>query len=74
MSSSKIFHLYGDVTIADERRQNLGLWSALRAFEQGWIFIATPVTRGLVFFLFGLIRRTTLVSRLLRHMDVEDLF
>jgi hypothetical protein len=31
--------LYGDVTIAGEGLQNLGLCSALRAFEQGWIFI-----------------------------------
>jgi hypothetical protein len=29
----------GDVTIAGEGLQNLGLCSALRAFEQGWIFI-----------------------------------
>jgi hypothetical protein len=35
----KIFHLYGDVTIAGEGLQNLGLCSALRAFEQGGIFI-----------------------------------
>jgi hypothetical protein len=33
------FHLYGDVTIAGEGLQNLGLGSALRAFEQGGIFI-----------------------------------
>jgi hypothetical protein len=31
--------LYGDVTIAGEGLQNLGLRSALRAFEQGGIFI-----------------------------------
>jgi hypothetical protein len=36
---SNIIHLYGDVTIADEGLQNLDLWSALRAFEQGGIFI-----------------------------------
>jgi hypothetical protein len=35
-SRSRIFHLYGDVTIAGEGLQNLGLCSALRAFEQGW--------------------------------------
>jgi hypothetical protein len=35
MPSSRIFHLYGDVTIAGEGLQNLGLCSALRAFEQG---------------------------------------
>jgi hypothetical protein len=40
-SRSRICHLYGDVdiTIADEGLQNLGLCSALRAFEQGGIFI-----------------------------------
>jgi hypothetical protein len=36
---SRIFHLYGDVTIAGEGLQNLGLCSALRAFEQGGTFI-----------------------------------
>jgi hypothetical protein len=35
----KIFHLYGDVTIAGEGLQNLGLCSALRAFQQGGIFV-----------------------------------
>jgi hypothetical protein len=39
MSRSRIFHFYGDVTIAGEGLQNLGLCSALRAFEQGGIFI-----------------------------------
>jgi hypothetical protein len=38
-SRSIIFHLYGDVTIAGEGLQNLGRGSALRAFEQGGIFI-----------------------------------
>jgi hypothetical protein len=37
--SSRIFHLYGVVTITAEELQNFGLCSALRAFEQGWIFI-----------------------------------
>jgi hypothetical protein len=31
--------MYEDVTIAREGLQNLGLYSALRAFEQGGIFI-----------------------------------
>jgi hypothetical protein len=39
MFRSRIFHLYGDVTITGEGLQNLGLCSALRAFEQGCIFI-----------------------------------
>jgi hypothetical protein len=38
-SRSRNFHLYGDVTTAGEGLQNLGLCSALRAFEQGGIFI-----------------------------------
>jgi hypothetical protein len=38
-SRSRIFHLYEDVTIAGEELQILGLCSALRAFEQGGIFI-----------------------------------
>jgi hypothetical protein len=42
-SRSSIFHLYGDVIIAGEGLQNLGLYSALRAFEQGGIFIVTHV-------------------------------
>jgi hypothetical protein len=36
---SRIFHLYGDVIIAGEGLQNLGLCSALQAFELGGIFI-----------------------------------
>jgi hypothetical protein len=38
-SCLRIFHLYGDVIIAGEGLQKLGLCSALRAFEQGGIFI-----------------------------------
>jgi hypothetical protein len=34
-----LVHLYGDVTNTGEGLQNLGLCSALRAFEQGGIFI-----------------------------------
>jgi hypothetical protein len=33
MSCSRIVHLFGDVTITGEGLQNLGLCSALRAFE-----------------------------------------
>jgi hypothetical protein len=35
----KNIHLNGDVTIAGEGLQNLGICSALRAIEQGGIFI-----------------------------------
>jgi hypothetical protein len=38
-SRSRIFHLYGEITITGEGVQNLGLCSALRAFEQGGVFI-----------------------------------
>jgi hypothetical protein len=34
-----MFHLYGDVTIAGEELKTFGLCSALKAFEQGGIFI-----------------------------------
>jgi hypothetical protein len=44
-SRSRIFHLYGDVTNAGEGLQNLGLCSALRAFEQGGIFIVPHLLR-----------------------------
>jgi hypothetical protein len=39
-SRSRIFQFYGDVTNTGEGLQDLGLCSALRAFEQGGIFIA----------------------------------
>jgi hypothetical protein len=38
-SRSRIFHLNGDITVAGEGLQNLGLCLALRAFEQGGISI-----------------------------------
>jgi hypothetical protein len=38
-SRSRIFHVYGDVTITGEGLQNFSLCSALRVFEQGGIFI-----------------------------------
>jgi hypothetical protein len=53
-SRSRIFHLYGDVTIVGEGLQNVCLCSALRALEQGGIL---AVTRDLGFS--GLIRLTT---------------
>jgi hypothetical protein len=37
-SRSRIFHLYGDVTIDSEGLQKFGLCSALSAYEQGGIF------------------------------------
>ena len=38
-SRSRVFHLYGDITIAGEGLQNFGLCSTL--FEQGGIFIVS---------------------------------
>jgi hypothetical protein len=64
----RMFHLYGGVTSTSEGLQNLGLCSALRAFEQGLgdLYRATPaMIQGLRFS--GLIQRTARFSRLLRH-------
>jgi hypothetical protein len=45
-SRSRVFHYkYGYVTITDEGLQNLGLCSALRAFEQGGIFSVPHLLR-----------------------------
>jgi hypothetical protein len=51
------FYLHGDVTIAVEGLQNLGLCSALRAFEQEGIFIVCCET-GPRFFI-GLLKLIT---------------
>jgi hypothetical protein len=57
-----MFHFYGDVTIAIGGLQTLGLCTALRAFEQGDLYRATPVvTRDLGFS--GFIRRIAPFSR-----------
>jgi hypothetical protein len=57
-SRSRIFHLYWDVTIAGEGLQNLGLCSALRALEQGGIFIVPHLLWHGTSVFSGLIRRT----------------
>jgi hypothetical protein len=41
----KNFSLYEDITITGEEQENLGLSSALRAFEQGGIFIVPHLLR-----------------------------
>jgi hypothetical protein len=48
-SRSRIFHLYGDVTITGEGLHNLGLCSVLMAFERGGIFIVILTTGGTVY-------------------------
>jgi hypothetical protein len=50
-SRSTIFHIYGDVTITGEGLQNVGLCSALRAFQDGGILSChTCCDMGLQFF------------------------
>jgi hypothetical protein len=66
MSCSRIFLLYGDVTIASEGLQNLGLCSAFRAFEQGGILIVPQIYCDTGPLFPGLIQRTAPFSRLIR--------
>jgi hypothetical protein len=74
-SRSRIFHLYGDVTIAGEGLQNLGLCSALRAFEQGVIFIMPHLLwHGTSVFLVSSEGPPHLVASYDTRGDVEDLF
>jgi hypothetical protein len=71
MSRSRIFRLYEDITITGEWLQNLCLCSALRAFEQGGIFIVPLLLWHKSFLGFsGFIRRTVPFSQ----GDLEDLF
>jgi hypothetical protein len=65
-SNSRIFHIYGGVTIIGEGLQNLGMCSGAQGPRAGRdLYRATPaVTRGLGFP--GLIRRTAPFNRLLR--------
>jgi hypothetical protein len=74
-SRPRIFHLYGDVTIAGEGLQNLGLCSALRAFEQGGILIV-PDLLWHVTSVFPVSSEgpPQLVGSYDRLGDVEDLF
>jgi hypothetical protein len=66
-SRSRIFHLYGYVTIANGVLQKLGLCSALSAFEQGGIFILPHLFWHGTSFFSGFIRRITPFSRFLWH-------
>jgi hypothetical protein len=69
------FHLYGDVTIAGEGLQNLVLCSALRAFEQGGIFIVPHLLwHGASFFPVSSKRPPHLVASYDTRGDVKDLF
>jgi hypothetical protein len=74
-SRSRIFHLYGDVTITGEWLQNLGLCSAFRAFEQGGIFIVSRLLwHGALVFPVSFEGPPHLVASYNTQEDVEDLF
>jgi hypothetical protein len=75
MSCSRIFNLYGDITIAGEGLQNLGLSLALRAFEQGGIFIMSHLLwHGTSVFPVSSEGPPHLVTFYDTRGDVEDLF
>jgi hypothetical protein len=72
---SRIFHLYGDVTITGEGLQNLGLCSALRAFEQGGIFIVPHLLwHGASVFPVSSAGPPHLIASYDSQGDAEDLF
>jgi hypothetical protein len=74
-SRLKVFHLYGDVTIAGEGLQNLGLCSALRVFAQGGIFIVPHLLwHGTSVFPVSSEAPHHLVASYDTREDVEDLF
>jgi hypothetical protein len=74
-SRSRVFHLYGDVTITGEGLQNLGLCSVLRAFEQGGIFIVPHLLwHGTSVFPVSSEGPPHLVASYDTREDVEDLF
>jgi hypothetical protein len=69
------YKLHGDVTIAGEGLQNLGLYSALRAFEQGGIFIVPhPLRHGTSVFPVSSEGTPHLVASYDTRGGVEDLF
>jgi hypothetical protein len=71
----KIFHLNADVTISVEGLQNLGLCSALRAFEQAEIFIVSHLLwHGASVFLVSSEVPPHSVAFYDTQRDVEDLF
>jgi hypothetical protein len=72
---ARIFHLYGDVTIAGEGLQNVGLCSALKAFEQGGIFIVPHLLwHGTSVFPVSSEGPSHAVAFYDTHEDAEDLF
>jgi hypothetical protein len=74
-SHLRIFHLYGDVIIIGKGLQNLGLCSALRAFEQGGIFIVPHLLwHGTSVFSVSSEGPPHLIASYDTRGDVEDLF
>jgi hypothetical protein len=75
MSRSRIFHLYEGATIGGEGLQNLGLCSALRAFEQEGIFIVQHLLwQGTSVFPVSSERQPHSVASYDTREDVEDQF
>jgi hypothetical protein len=69
----KHFHLYEDVTIVGEELRNLGLYSALRAFEQRGFFIVPHLLRhGALVFPVSSKDRPNLDASYDTRGDVED--
>jgi hypothetical protein len=72
---SRIFHLYGIITITGKGLQNLGLISTLRAFEQGGIFIVSHLLwHGTSVFLVSSEGPPHSVASCDTQADVENLF
>jgi hypothetical protein len=72
---SRIFNLYGYVTITGEGLQNLDLCSALRAFEQGEIFIVpSPLWHGASVFTVSSESPPHLIASYDLQGDPEDIF
>jgi hypothetical protein len=70
-----MLHLYGDITIASVGLQNFGLCLALRAFEQGGIFIVPHLLwYGTSVFPVSSKGPPHLVASYDTQGDVEDLF
>jgi hypothetical protein len=74
-SHSRIFHSYGDVTIASKRLQNLGLCSALRPLSsEGSLSCHTHCNTEPQFFRSHPKNRSHLVAFYEKQRDAEDLF
>jgi hypothetical protein len=73
-SRSRIFHLYRNVTIHGEGLQNLGLCSALRAFEQRIFIVPHLLWHGTSVFPVSSEGPRHLVASYDKQGGVKDLF